>query len=45
MSLYDSIEAPRQVVDVEAAEIIKNGANAFLALKLSFTNEIASLFE
>ena len=45
MSLYDSIEAPRQVVDVEAAEIIKNGANAFLALKLSFTNEIASLCE
>ena len=35
----------RLVVDVEAAEIIKNGANAFLALKLSFTNEIASLCE
>ena len=45
LSLYDPIEAPRQVVDVEAAEIIKNGANAFLALKLSFTNEIASLCE
>ncbi|MFL5670336.1 MAG: UDP-glucose dehydrogenase family protein [Chloroflexota bacterium] len=45
MSLYDTIDAPRQVVDVEAAEIIKNGANAFLALKLSFTNEIASLCE
>ena len=27
------------------SEIIKNGANAFLALKLSFTNEIASLCE
>ena len=39
------IDAPRLVVDVEAAEIIKNGANAFLALKLSFTNEIASLCE
>jgi len=45
MALYDTIEAPRIVVDVEAAEIIKNGANAFLALKLSFTNEIASLCE
>ena len=45
MSLYDSLGAPRQVVDVEAAEIIKNGANAFLALKLSFTNEIACLCE
>lgn len=45
IGLYDAIESPRQIVDVEAAEIIKNGANAFLALKLSFTNEIASLCE
>lgn len=45
LGLFESIEAPRLVVDVEAAEIIKNGANAFLALKLSFTNEIASLCE
>jgi UDPglucose 6-dehydrogenase len=45
LALYDSIDAPRLVVDVEAAEIIKNGANAFLALKLSFTNEIATLCE
>ena len=45
LALYESIKAPRLVVDVEAAEIIKNGANAFLALKLSFTNEIASLCE
>jgi len=45
LSLYASIDAPRLVVDIEAAEIIKNGANAFLALKLSFTNEISSLCE
>ncbi len=45
LALYAPIEAPRLVVDVEAAEIIKNGANAMLALKLSFTNEIASLCE
>ena len=45
IALYEGIDAPRLVVDVEAAEIIKNGANAFLALKLSFTNEIASLCE
>jgi len=44
-SLYDGIDAPRLVVDIAAAELIKNGANAFLALKLSFTNEIASLCE
>ena len=45
MGLYDGIEAPRLVVDVASAELIKNGANAFLALKLSFANEIASLSE
>ena len=45
LSLYDGIEAPRLVVDVSSAELIKNGANAFLALKLSFANEIASLSE
>ena len=44
-ALFSEIDAPRMVVDVAAAELIKNGANAFLALKLSFTNEIASLAE
>ena len=44
-ALFSTIDAPRLVVDVAAAELIKNGANAFLALKLSFTNEIASLSE
>ncbi len=33
------------VVDVTEAETIKNGANAFLALKLSFANEMAGLCE
>lgn len=36
---------PTLIVDVTEAEIIKNGANAFLALKLSFTNELALLCE
>jgi UDPglucose 6-dehydrogenase len=44
-ALFSAIDAPRMVVDVAAAELMKNGANAFLALKLSFTNEIASLAE
>jgi len=44
-ALFSDIDAPRLVVDVAAAELIKNGSNAFLALKLSFTNEIASLAE
>lgn len=36
---------PTLVVDVTEAETIKNGANAFLALKLSFANELAGLCE
>jgi UDPglucose 6-dehydrogenase len=44
-SLYDRFAVPILIVDVNAAELIKNGANAFLALKLSFTNELATLAE
>jgi UDPglucose 6-dehydrogenase len=44
-ALYVGIEAQRCIVDVAAAEIVKNGANAFLALKLSFVNEISALSE
>lgn len=43
--LFAAIDAPLLVVDIAAAELIKNGANAFLALKLSFANEMASLAE
>jgi UDPglucose 6-dehydrogenase len=38
-------DAPLLVVTPEEAEIIKNGANAFLALKLSFANELSALCE
>jgi len=43
--LLRGIDAPMQHVSVQAAEMIKNVANGFLALKLSFVNEIASLSE
>ena len=42
---YAGVEAPRMVVSAAAAELIKNAANAFLALKLSFVNEVAALSE
>lgn len=44
-SIYLGFEAPILVMDVAAAEITKNGANAFLALKLSFANEMATITE
>lgn len=39
------IEAPIVVTDLESAEITKYAANAFLATKISFINEISDLCE
>ncbi|MGZ5153902.1 MAG: UDP-glucose dehydrogenase family protein [Burkholderiales bacterium] len=41
--LYASIDAPVIAVDLHTAEMIKYAANAFLATKISFINEIANL--
>ena len=41
--LYKGIEAPYVITDVTSAEMIKYAANAFLATKISFINEIAAL--
>jgi len=39
------IEAPILFTDLESAELIKYAANAFLAMKISFINEMADLCE
>lgn len=41
--LYADIDAPTVVTDITSAEMIKYAANAFLATKISFVNEIAAL--
>ena len=43
--LLEGLDGPRMHVSVAAAELIKNVANGFLALKLSFVNEVAALSE
>ncbi len=43
--LYAPLDAPFVVTDVRTAEMIKYAANAFLATKISFINEIANICE
>jgi UDPglucose 6-dehydrogenase len=43
--LYAPLDAPVLVTDLHTAEMIKYTANAFLATKISFANEIAAICE
>jgi len=42
-ALYDSLDAPIVRTDIRTAEMIKYASNTFLATKLSFVNEMATI--
>ena len=44
-SLYQQADVPTVVTTAISAELIKYAANAFLAMKLSFVNEVAAICE
>ncbi len=43
MGLYSGLAGTRFITDLETAEISKYASNAFLAMKISFANELANL--
>lgn len=45
LNLYNNFDLPKVVTDRRSAEMIKYASNDFLALKLSFINDVANLCE
>ncbi|MDX2084807.1 MAG: UDP-glucose/GDP-mannose dehydrogenase family protein [Candidatus Melainabacteria bacterium] len=45
VNLYDPLNAPMLITDINTAVMIKHATNAFLAMKISFINSLAPLCE
>lgn len=45
VKLYEPLNVPLLLTDINSAELIKHSANAFLAMKISFINAVARICE
>ncbi len=45
VKLYEPLNAPILITDINSAEIIKHASNAFLSMKISFINAVANICE
>ena len=45
LDLYSSIDSPKVSTNLESAELIKYASNAYLAMRLTFANDLAELSE
>jgi UDPglucose 6-dehydrogenase len=45
LELYTSFDCPKLLTDLETAEMIKYASNFFLALKITYSNEMANICE
>lgn len=45
LDLYSSIDSPKLSTNLESAELIKYASNAYLAMRLTFANDLAELSE
>jgi UDPglucose 6-dehydrogenase len=45
MKVYEGFDCPKMATDLRTAEMIKYGANCFLATKITFANEFANICE
>ena len=45
LKLYEPLNAPMVVTNIESAEIIKHASNSFLATKISFINAVSNICE